>query len=120
MNTTRRDLLKFGALATAAAALPSLASSGSAPGAVGKAAKPLNILILGGTGFTGPFQVARIRRQTSTPLRSGSPTSRSTRSGGWARTASRASDPLAATATSYPSCWSRNCRNLYLSRSKKP
>ncbi len=57
MNTTRRDLLKFGALATAAAALPSIASSGTAPAAVGKAAKPLNILILGGTGFTGPFQV---------------------------------------------------------------
>ena len=57
MNTTRRDLLKFGALATAAAALPSIASSGTAPAPVGKAAKPLNILILGGTGFTGPFQV---------------------------------------------------------------
>jgi 2'-hydroxyisoflavone reductase len=57
MNTTRRDLLKFGALATAAAALPSLASPGAAPSTVGKAAKPLNILILGGTGFTGPFQV---------------------------------------------------------------
>ena len=58
MHTTRRDLLKFGALATAAAALPSIASSANAPAAVGKAAKPLNILILGGTGFTGPFQVA--------------------------------------------------------------
>ncbi len=57
MNTTRRDLLKFGALATAAAALPSIASSGTAPAPVGKAAKPLDILILGGTGFTGPFQV---------------------------------------------------------------
>lgn len=57
MRTTRRDLLKFGALATAAAALPSMASSSGAPSPVGKAAKPLNILILGGTGFTGPFQV---------------------------------------------------------------
>ena len=57
MKTTRRDLLKFGAFASAAAALPSIASSGSAPAAVGKAARPLNILILGGTGFTGPFQV---------------------------------------------------------------
>mgnify|MGYP000956427483 CR=1 FL=1 len=57
MNTTRRDLLKFGALATAATALPSIASSGTAPAPVGKAAKPLDILILGGTGFTGPFQV---------------------------------------------------------------
>ena len=57
MNTTRRDLLKFGALATAAAALPSIASSGTTPAPVGKAARPLNILILGGTGFTGPFRV---------------------------------------------------------------
>ena len=57
MNTTRRDLLKFGALATAAAALPSIASAGTTPAKVGKAAKQLNILILGGTGFTGPFQV---------------------------------------------------------------
>lgn len=57
MRTTRRDLLKFGALATAAAALPSIASSSDAPAAVGRAAKPLDILILGGTGFTGPFQV---------------------------------------------------------------
>lgn len=54
--TTRRDLLKFSALAAAAAALPSFAfAQGDKP--VGKAAKPLNILILGGTGFTGPFQV---------------------------------------------------------------
>ena len=57
MRTTRRDLLKFGALATAAAALPSMASSSGTQVPVGKAAKPLNILILGGTGFTGPFQV---------------------------------------------------------------
>ncbi len=54
--TTRRDLLKFSALAAAAAALPSFAfAHGAKP--VGKASKPLNILILGGTGFTGPFQV---------------------------------------------------------------
>ena len=55
--TTRRDLLKFGALATAAAALPAFASSASVGNAIPKAAKPLRILILGGTGFTGPFQV---------------------------------------------------------------
>lgn len=55
--TTRRDLFKLGALAAAAAALPSLASAASETKPVGKAAKPLNILILGGTGFTGPFQV---------------------------------------------------------------
>ncbi|TWI04621.1 2'-hydroxyisoflavone reductase [Luteimonas cucumeris] len=54
--TTRRDLLKFSALAAAAAALPPFAfAQGIRP--VGKAAKPLDILILGGTGFTGPFQV---------------------------------------------------------------
>ncbi len=51
---TRRELLTFGALSAAAAALPSWALA-STP--VGRAAKPLHILILGGTGFTGPFQV---------------------------------------------------------------
>lgn len=55
--TTRRDLFKLGALAAAAAALPSFASAAGEEKPVGKAAKPLNILILGGTGFTGPFQV---------------------------------------------------------------
>lgn len=53
--TTRRDLLKLSALAAATAAFPSLARAQS--GRVERAAKPLNILILGGTGFTGPFQV---------------------------------------------------------------
>ena len=57
MRSTRRDLLKFGTLAAAAAALPSFASPGAAMATVAKAAKPLDILILGGTGFTGPFQV---------------------------------------------------------------
>lgn len=56
--TTRRDLLKLGALATAAAALPAFAGAASVGNAIPKAAKPLRILILGGTGFTGPFQVA--------------------------------------------------------------
>ncbi|RZA37357.1 MAG: NAD-dependent epimerase/dehydratase family protein [Lysobacteraceae bacterium] len=55
--TSRRDLLKLGAIAAAAAALPSFAWANQA-GSIGKAAKPLDILILGGTGFTGPFQVA--------------------------------------------------------------
>lgn len=45
MHTTRRDVLKFGALATAAAALPSLASASGVPAPVGKAAKLLNIPI---------------------------------------------------------------------------
>jgi 2'-hydroxyisoflavone reductase len=54
--TTRRNLLKFSALAAAATALPSFAiAQGAKP--VARATKPLDILILGGTGFTGPFQV---------------------------------------------------------------
>ena len=53
MPFTRRDLIKLSALAAATSALPAF---GAAP-AVTRAAKPLDILILGGTGFTGPFQV---------------------------------------------------------------
>jgi len=56
--TSRRDLLKLGGLAAAGALLPSFAAAQAAMANVPKAAKPLNILILGGTGFTGPFQVA--------------------------------------------------------------
>lgn len=55
MSTSRRDLFKLGALAAGAALLPRLASAST--GSVEKAARPLRILILGGTGFTGPFQV---------------------------------------------------------------
>ena len=61
MTTTRRDLLKLGALAAATSALPLLDSIRSAwakDRPVARAKKPLDILILGGTGFTGPFQVA--------------------------------------------------------------
>ncbi len=54
MSTTRRDLLKMGVLAAATGAT-SKASSRTA--SVGTAAKPLKILILGGTGFIGPHQV---------------------------------------------------------------
>ena len=50
-HSTRRELLKLGMGVTAASLLPGLA------GAVAKADKPLRILILGGTGFTGPHQV---------------------------------------------------------------
>ena len=57
MRSTRRDLLRFGTLAAAAAAIPALALPGMAASPVAKAARPLDILILGGTGFTGPFQV---------------------------------------------------------------
>jgi 2'-hydroxyisoflavone reductase len=54
MPIRRRDVLKLGALAGAAGFAPAFASSGTAPAPAGK---PLNILILGGTGFTGPHQV---------------------------------------------------------------
>ncbi|NYZ63272.1 epimerase [Luteimonas deserti] len=56
MPTRRRDLLKLAALATTAGALPSIGMAASPP--VARATRPLRILILGGTGFTGPFQVA--------------------------------------------------------------
>ena len=58
MQTTRRDLLKLGTLAAASSVMPALGAQQLAAPTVSKAAKPLNILILGGTGFTGPFQVA--------------------------------------------------------------
>jgi 2'-hydroxyisoflavone reductase len=58
MSTTRRDLLKFGTLAAASAVLPSLATASAPAAVIPKAAKPLRILVLGGTGFTGPFQIA--------------------------------------------------------------
>jgi 2'-hydroxyisoflavone reductase len=58
MRSTRRDLFRLGALAAAAAAFPTLALAATGANApVPRAARPLRILILGGTGFTGPFQV---------------------------------------------------------------
>lgn len=57
---SRRDLLKLGALAAATTALPASALANSvarAAAPVARADRPLRILILGGTGFTGPFQV---------------------------------------------------------------
>jgi 2'-hydroxyisoflavone reductase len=54
MATTRREFIKVSAIAGGAVSLGLLASR------TARAAdkpKPLNILILGGTGFTGPFQV---------------------------------------------------------------
>lgn len=51
--STRRELLKSASLLAAASALP--VASAARTGA--SAAKKLNILILGGTGFTGPHQV---------------------------------------------------------------
>ncbi|AKC88029.1 NAD-dependent epimerase/dehydratase family protein [Pseudoxanthomonas suwonensis] len=58
MRTTRRDLIRLGALAAAAAAFPALASAAASTAPIARASRPLRILILGGTGFTGPFQVA--------------------------------------------------------------
>ncbi|AKS41237.1 NAD-dependent epimerase/dehydratase family protein [Wenzhouxiangella marina] len=58
MTQTRRDLLKLGGLGLGAMAMSGLSSPlAAAMGAVTPAPRPLNILILGGTGFTGPFQV---------------------------------------------------------------
>ena len=56
MRTSRRTLFKLGALAAASAALPSVGTA-AATRPIARADKPLRILILGGTGFTGPFQV---------------------------------------------------------------
>jgi len=55
MPMSRRELMQLGALAAAAGTLPSAASA-AAP-AARRTGRPLRILILGGTGFTGPFQV---------------------------------------------------------------
>ncbi|MDP9004748.1 MAG: NAD-dependent epimerase/dehydratase family protein [Verrucomicrobiota bacterium] len=53
ISTTRRKFIKLSAVAGGALGL-GLRPSAGAPE---KATKPLRILILGGTGFTGPFQV---------------------------------------------------------------
>ena len=60
MSTSRRSFLKASVAAGGAAALggiPSLASAAERLSGVEQARKPLNMLILGGTGFTGPAQV---------------------------------------------------------------
>jgi len=61
MSTSRRRFLKLSALAggsIGAGLIPGLNALGNSVAALGRVApKPLNILILGGTGFTGPFQV---------------------------------------------------------------
>jgi 2'-hydroxyisoflavone reductase len=49
MNTTRRRFIKLSAAAATAMTIPDLFAANSV--------KPLRILILGGTGFTGPFQI---------------------------------------------------------------
>lgn len=63
MTRSRRNFLKLSAIAGGSVLLPGMSalSSGRIPFSFeansGKAPKPLRILILGGTGFTGPFQV---------------------------------------------------------------
>ncbi len=67
MPSTRRDFLKLstaagGALALGIRAGARAAETSEMPGASsGKAPKPMNLLILGGTGFTGPAQVRYAR-----------------------------------------------------------
>src|SRR5712671_7529781 len=64
MSTTRRRFLKLSALAGGSLGLGLLPGASDLLAAknrarsIGKAVKPLKILILGGTGFTGPFQVS--------------------------------------------------------------
>lgn len=57
MSTTRRDLIKLGALAGIAGAAGLALPRASRAAVDARPAKPLEILILGGTGFTGPHQV---------------------------------------------------------------
>ena len=64
MSTSRREFLKLSAIAGSGVGLGLMASSSNfansfseSMSTLGRAPKPLNILILGGTGFTGPFQV---------------------------------------------------------------
>jgi 2'-hydroxyisoflavone reductase len=64
MATNRRTFLKLSALASGSIGLglipgvsDLLAAGNPAGTSMGKAVKPLRILILGGSGFTGPFQV---------------------------------------------------------------
>jgi len=64
MSTSRRKFLKLSAFAGGSVGLglmmgsPNVANAfGESVSTVGRAPKPLKILILGGTGFTGPFQV---------------------------------------------------------------
>jgi 2'-hydroxyisoflavone reductase len=60
MSTSRRKFLKLSALASGSVGLglvPGMSALSNSVSSSGRAAKPLRILILGGTGFTGPFQV---------------------------------------------------------------
>ncbi|HBB95101.1 MAG TPA: epimerase [Blastocatellia bacterium] len=60
MSTSRRKFLKLSALASGSVGLglvPGMSALSNSVSSSGMAPKPLQILILGGSGFTGPFQV---------------------------------------------------------------
>jgi 2'-hydroxyisoflavone reductase len=60
VSTNRRDFLRLSALAGGSIGLglvPGASALAKIARPIGPAVKPLRILILGGTGFTGPFQV---------------------------------------------------------------
>ena len=60
MSTSRRKFLKLSALAGGSVGvglIPGLNAWSKSANLISPAPKPMNILILGGTGFTGPFQV---------------------------------------------------------------
>src|SRR5262245_26031555 len=60
MTTNRRTFLKISAMAGGTVGLglmPGVSALAEPGGLTAPAPKPMNILILGGTGFTGPFQV---------------------------------------------------------------
>src|SRR5437868_4982291 len=60
MSTSRRNFLKLTALAGGSVSLglvPGVSALTNSAVSSGRAAKPMRILILGGSGFTGPFQV---------------------------------------------------------------
>jgi 2'-hydroxyisoflavone reductase len=58
MDLDRRELLERGAAAAAAGLAMSSLAAGAVGAPTGRAPKPLRILILGGTGFIGPHEVA--------------------------------------------------------------
>ena len=62
MSGSRRDFIKATALATVAAGLPAVATANEKKARQG-ASRPLDILILGGTGFIGPHMVREALRR---------------------------------------------------------
>lgn len=62
MTRTRRDFIRATALGAAATALPGVSAASDARGCE-NASRPLDILILGGTGFIGPHMVREALRR---------------------------------------------------------